>query len=231
MSEVITTAAKQQSLGQRPCIVFQRSHGLFLCDGFKSKDGRARFNIAKQHGLCFNRMVPGHYAHKCRKPSVCSVPGCSRKHTKFLHTDVLTDAMVSETNQPGTGGVTNGSVQSSTVSGNVYLPIVPVKVNHESHVTYALLDSGSISAFISQRLASRLSLDGDTVGYRMNTLDRSPNVKSKVVSISVAPCHVKTPRFHLINFWWFLTFPLEDKSPSTLPVTITCQLCLSNIFP
>ena len=202
-----------------------------MCDDFKSKDGRARFNIAKLHGLCFNRMVPGHYAHKCRKPSVCSVPGCSRKHTKFLHTDVLTDAMVSETNQPGTGGVTNGSVPSSTVSGNVYLPIVPVKVNHESHVTYALLDSGSTSAFISQRLASRLSLDGDTVGYRMNTLDRSPNVKSKVVSISVAPCHVKTPRFHLINFWWFLTFPLEDKSLSTLPVTITCQLCLSNIFP
>ena len=117
--------------------------------------------------------MPGHYAVKCRKPSVRSVPGCGRKHTKFLHTDVLTDATVSETNQPGTGGVTNGSVQSSTVSGNVYLPTVPVKVNHESHVTYALLDSGSISAFISQRLASRLSLDGDTAGYRMNTLDRS----------------------------------------------------------
>ena len=35
------------------------------------------------------------------------------------------------------GQATNGSVQSSAVSGNVYLPIVPVKVNHESHVTYA----------------------------------------------------------------------------------------------
>ena len=83
--------------------------------------------------------------------------------------------------------MTNGSVQSSAVSGNVYLPIVPVKVNHDSHVTYALLDSGSTGTFISQRLASRLSLDGDTVGYRMNTLDRSRNVKSEVVSISVAP--------------------------------------------
>ena len=91
VSEVTTTAVKQQSIGQRPCVVCQRSHGLFSCEDFKSKDARARFNIAKQHRLCFNCLVPGHYADKCRKPSVCSVPGCGRKHTKFLHTDALSD--------------------------------------------------------------------------------------------------------------------------------------------
>ena len=112
VSEVTTMAVKQQSVGQRPCVVCQRSHGLFSCDDFKNKDARTRFNIAKQHCLCFNCLVLGHYANKCRKPSVCSVPGCGRKHSKFLHTDALSDATFGETNQSGTGEVTNGSVQS-----------------------------------------------------------------------------------------------------------------------
>ena len=28
-----------------------------------------------------------HMVGACRKPSVCSVPGCGRKHTKFIHID------------------------------------------------------------------------------------------------------------------------------------------------
>ena len=135
VSEVTTTAVKQQSVGQRPCIVCQRSHGLFSCNDFNSNAAHARFDTAMQHHSCFNCLVPGHYANKRRKPSVCSMPVCGCKHTKFLHTDTLTDATVNVTNQPGKCEVTNGSVQSSTVSDNVYLPIVPVKVDHESYVT------------------------------------------------------------------------------------------------
>ena len=167
--------------------------------------------------------MPGHYADKCRKPSICSVSGCGHKHTKFLHTDALTDATVSDTNQPGTGEVTNVSMQSSTVSGNVYLPIVPVKINHESYVTYALLDSGSTSTFISQRLASRLSLDGDTVGYQMNTLDRSRNVKSKVVSISVALFHDKKALFLLDKVLVVPNIPVRGNKS----VDIACHDYLS----
>ena len=135
VSKVTTTAVKLQSVGQRLCVVCQRSHGSFSCDDFNSKEALARFDTANQHRLCYNCLVLDHYANKCRKPAVCSMPGCGHKHTKFLHPDTLTDATVSETNQPGKGEVTNSSVQSSTVSGNVYLPFVPLKVDHESYVT------------------------------------------------------------------------------------------------
>ena len=160
VSGVTTTAVKQLPVGQGPYVVCQQSHGLFSCHPLKGKDARARFNITKQHRLCFNCLVSGHYADKCCKPSVCSMPGCGRKHTKFLRTGALMDTTFNKTNQPGTGEVTNGSVQSTTVSDNVNFPIVPVKVNHESYVTYALQDSGSTSNFIAQRLASPLSAYG-----------------------------------------------------------------------
>ena len=117
------------------------------------------------------------------------------------------------------------------MSGNVYLPIVPAKVNHESHVTYALLDSGSTSTFISQRLASRLSLDGDTVGYRMNTLDRSRNVKSKVVSISVAPCHDKTASFSLDKVLVVPNIPVRGNKSVDIACHDYLRICLSNISP
>ena len=44
-----------------------------------------RFNVARQCKLCFNCLLPDHCSNACRKPSVCPVPGCGRKHTKFLH--------------------------------------------------------------------------------------------------------------------------------------------------
>ena len=43
------------------------------------------FNVARQCKLCYNCLLPGHCSNACRKPSVCSVPGCGRKHTKFRH--------------------------------------------------------------------------------------------------------------------------------------------------
>ena len=46
-SEITTAAVKQPSVGQRPCVVCQRSYGLFLCDDFKGKDASSGFNIAK----------------------------------------------------------------------------------------------------------------------------------------------------------------------------------------
>ena len=190
VSEVSVTASGQQGVSRRPCVVCKQSHGLFACGVFKGKDPRARFEIAKQNRLCFNCLVPGHYANECRKPSLCSVPGCGQKHTKFLHIETRDTGTVSsnESDQPQ---VTNGLLQCAAMaSGTVYLPIVPIKINESSVSVYALLDSGSTNSFISQRLVSQLSLrSNDNATYRMNTLDRSRDVTSRVVSITVSPCN------------------------------------------
>ena len=55
--------------------------------------------------------------------------------------------------------VVTGTVDSCMTGNRVYLPLVTVLVNgHEPAV--ALLDSGSTNTFITERLASKLSLQG-----------------------------------------------------------------------
>ena len=87
---VSETSTVDRPYGKSPvpkCVVCGALHRLFYCDEFKQMSPTIRLDLVKKHRLCFNCLLPGHGAGKCHKPSVCSVPGCGRKHTKFIHVD------------------------------------------------------------------------------------------------------------------------------------------------
>ncbi|XP_076067764.1 uncharacterized protein LOC143040571 [Oratosquilla oratoria] len=67
------------------CVVCGEGHRLFNCEKFKGIKPEGRLEIVKRHKLCFNCLLGGHGASKCIKQSICSVLGCSLKHTKFIH--------------------------------------------------------------------------------------------------------------------------------------------------
>ena len=119
------------------------------------------------------------------------MPGCGRKHTKFIHVDdVVSDVTQARSNSHDSSNGTSdnhvnvGSVHVHENCSNVYLPIIPVVLNGHREV-YALLDTGSTNTFVTQRIAAEMNLDGSEVSYRMNTLGQSSNVMSKVVSFSL----------------------------------------------
>ena len=173
----------------RPCVVCAQPHRLYKCDTFKRMRPDERFNVARQCKLCFNCLLPNHCSNACRKQSVCSVPGCGRKHSKFLHVyrdnvDQVTNAEYhSNDNDSNQLGVASNMSVNRTCS-SVYLPIVPVIINDQCKV-YALLDTGSTNTFVTQRLATQLKLKGKEVSYSMSTLGHSSEVSSKTVSINV----------------------------------------------
>ena len=72
------------------------------------------------------------------------------------------------------------------MTGNgVYLPLVTVLVNgHEPAL--ALFDSGSTNTFITERLASKLSLQGKSVPCRLSTLGSNVNLMTKQVAFDVS---------------------------------------------
>ena len=70
------------------------------------------------------------------------------------------------------------------VCSGVYLPVVPVTVNDQCEA-YALLDTDSTSTFLSQLLVTRLKLDENDVSFKMNTLNKSSDVRSKRVSFDL----------------------------------------------
>ncbi|XP_076036814.1 uncharacterized protein LOC143022477 [Oratosquilla oratoria] len=168
------------------CVVCGEGHRLFYCEEFKGMKPECRLEVVKRHKLCFNCLLGGHGASKCFKQSICSVPGCGLKHTKFIH--------VPAKDSQGNGGVVeNSECQESSVVMNgyvndarskIYLPNLPVVVDNKLKVT-ALLDSGSDTTFVTERVALELGLEGDLKEYTMSTLGGTRETQSKVVSLSL----------------------------------------------
>ena len=139
----------------RVCPLCGYSHTLFGCDEFKKMSIENRLKLVYDKKLCNNCLLPGHYAFRCYKDTTCTVTGCGRKHTRFLHQPKARTDIVGETEQNkstpnlrpnntpiGTSGqAQNGFVELDMTTCNVIgagnktntstkiaLPIVPVRV-------------------------------------------------------------------------------------------------------
>ena len=44
-----------------------------------------KVKLVRNKGLCENCLYSNHNTQNCRNSSTCSIPGCGRKHSKFLH--------------------------------------------------------------------------------------------------------------------------------------------------
>ncbi|XP_030845109.1 uncharacterized protein LOC115925437 [Strongylocentrotus purpuratus] len=180
------------------CLKCRQEHSLFGCDSFKSMAPEMRFQFAQDNRLCFNCLQSGHTSRFCRLNRRCSVQGCQRKHTKFLHFAqdasssagrmTTTQAPV-ETQNNEVHQVQNGFVKKCvTGAGRCVLPIVPVRVRAQGENvfvnTYALLDSGSTSTFCTATLARELNATGRKQSLSLTTLEkRNSPIETSVISL------------------------------------------------
>jgi hypothetical protein len=152
-------------------------------------------------------------AKNCPRTSVCSVPDCGLKHTKFLHlprardgtfpggTSIATDSTNQSMSAPRQAESSSESVSNASANyssditgagtGKVVLPIVPVKVRAKGSSsfvkTYALLDSGSTHSFCSEALTRKLGVFGSRDTISLTTLDQTQIItNTHVVSLEVA---------------------------------------------
>ena len=169
-------------LNQR-CSACNASHRLIYCGVFRAMSPRDRFQFCKDKRLCYNCLMPNHVATKCKSQYVCTVQGCGKRHSKFLHYDTTNSATNQSANvQSADDSVNCGS--TSAFGSSVYLPIVPVLVNGVK--TYCLLDNGSTNTFITETLSNRLNLQGSRHVYNMRTIDSVKRMNSKVVNFNVS---------------------------------------------
>ena len=109
--------------------------------------------------------------------SVDKVPKCEYDLTSEVNLDNDSTQLLN---------VVTGTVDSCMTGNRVYLPLVTVLVNgHEPAV--ALLDTGSTNTFITERLASKLSLQGKSVPCRLSTLGSNVDMMTKHVTFDVSP--------------------------------------------
>ena len=71
----------------RKCKVCGQSHGIWACDNYNKMTVNHRWDIAKEHKLCFRCLGEGHRGETCSRSRVCGINGCKSSHHRMLHGD------------------------------------------------------------------------------------------------------------------------------------------------
>ena len=180
-SHNISSTPKQQS--PTPCVICNDNHRMFNCAKFRAMTPVARLQVVKDHKLCFVCGLPFHMSRSCKNQSVCPVPNCQRRHSKFIHIDP------SPKNNPASDEDhlnVAGSGSTCAFGSNVYLPIIPVLVNGRR--ANALLDKGSTNTFVTKSLAKELGLTGKSHSYILKTVSHAEKTESQIVNVVVTSC-------------------------------------------
>ena len=151
----------------KSCVICDDQHPVFLCKDFKSMSIPDRKDAVNKFKLCVNCLKSGHTVTECYRPSFCRHPNCSSKHNILLHENVVV-----------------GNTIDDTVCNDVCMPIVPAVISNTE--VYCLLDTGSTSTFISNRLASKLNLDVTVSHLIIKTLNNSISKDANTVNFTIA---------------------------------------------
>ncbi|XP_060800865.1 uncharacterized protein LOC132901873 [Amyelois transitella] len=161
---------------KRTCVRCKDTHTLCHCKDFIKMEPTERREFVKTNDLCFNCLVPGHSALKCRLPVSCRI--CRRRHHSLLHINKSEEssATPSTSQQPSvsTHVVEEEQVEVNTMIAShlsakqhiALLATAVVQARSEHGYTVplrALVDPGSEAAFISEKAAQLLKLERQSV--------------------------------------------------------------------
>ena len=186
------------------------SHRLFYCNNFEVLHPAERLSFVIHNKLCENCFSDSHVAIDCVRNSVCSVPGCGKKHSRYLHIDSVKNCHVN-------------------IKNTVFMPTVPVIINN-AFKTRVLLDTASTNSFVSRNAIATFVITGETVSHELCTLSHVDNKLSEIVEIRlqsivsddyvscfayvVDSIPVSSPEVDTQRFSHFQDLPLNDDIES-----------------
>ncbi|XP_062540969.1 uncharacterized protein LOC134209013 [Armigeres subalbatus] len=161
------------------CVVCNANHIIEMCDKFKGMNVNNRYTKAKQIGLCFACLKRGHRTANCKIDSskLCT---CKRKHHPLMHYEMKKESTETATGNAETSSVAEGSGSSSgeQIVAKCEVPVPNRSVKQVllatavvdivdcrgvAHKCRALLDSGAMASFVSERTCDLLSLRKECV--------------------------------------------------------------------
>ncbi|XP_029674246.1 uncharacterized protein LOC115242242 [Formica exsecta] len=163
------------------CALCQRDHFLMLCDGYKKKTALERKQLVEASKLCLN-CLGRHQVGECASKKACSV--CDARHHSSLHDACRETAVVKSSH------VAQGPSDKPVI---VLLATARVRVADRHgllHPARALIDQGSESSIISERLAQRLRLPRTPASVSVFGVggQKSGHAKGRV-ALSLSPRH------------------------------------------
>ncbi|XP_071056892.1 uncharacterized protein [Onthophagus taurus] len=199
-------SAKPQS---SKCILCPEVHPIYRCHVFNGKSAIERLAVAREYNLCRNCLSQNHATHNCSSNRTCRI--CNQHHHSSLHLK-----------GPGSAAIHVGtsshkmSSETKDIPHNVILPITPVHIQDNFgilHKVNALIDSGSMSNFISERLSKKLHIPRKyTSCIEIQGLNSMTSIcKKGSIDCSVQPIHGQKPSF---QFKAIITPSICSNQPS-----------------
>ncbi|XP_060804621.1 uncharacterized protein LOC132902670 [Amyelois transitella] len=159
---------------QRACPMCKGNHFLYNCSQFLALTAEARLNLLPGYKVCFNCFRRGHFANSCKKPG-CKV--CKRRHNTLIHVNQQArrgNSSPSEISssasppQPASNDTNDVALSANVRNGHceVLLSTVLIKLydnNNREHIVRAVLDSGSTSSLMTEKLCQQLNLQTSQV--------------------------------------------------------------------
>ncbi|XP_055634308.1 uncharacterized protein LOC129774572 [Toxorhynchites rutilus septentrionalis] len=170
-------AVSDENYTNEKCDFCAALHRNYQCDKLNALSSAEKMNKIKSTGVCFNCLRKGHISKKCPSSKTCRI--CKKRHHTQLHEDVspmqnsetIRNEKITVRNQPTNDKpstsnenqmpVSTCSCNSARVSKTVLLLTAVVLVtdkNGRQHSCRALLDSGSLVNFVSEKFANVLEI-------------------------------------------------------------------------
>lgn len=189
------------------CACHKAQHPLYNCEAFLKLSPVQRFDLVKQNKICINCLNVNHIVTACKSKHTCN--HCSSKHNTLLHfrdkqavpnqSSCPSPQNISQPQHSGTVGTSNtmslcttNYAKPSPSDHTVLLSTVKVSISDQNgkvHLVRMLLDSGSMSHFITYPCAKKLGL----------TIDNNPTsvqgIGSTSKSVSGQTCFSFSSRF------------------------------------
>jgi len=170
----------------------KQGHETYECAQFKALDLANRWTKAKEKKLCFRCLRNTHTGNKCWQKKLCNIDGCTKTHSKLLHTTPQSDRRSElRANAPefqSASGIVEQSFTSRQTNSHIALRTVPVilTTNNRTLKVNALLDDGSSKSYINEDIAYELGLEGQEETVTVNLLNgKTETFRTRSVDICI----------------------------------------------
>ena len=192
------------------CHYCKGQHYIYACIKFKELSPEKRLEAAKAAQLCTNCLRNNHTTSNCKS---ISCQKCKKRHNTLLHSD--RSDKKEENSSPAT---VNTHCSNSNYQSTVLLSTAEIYIANDNKdwvKCRALLDSGSQSNFITEKLYQKLNIRSDKIDIPVIGINGTKTSISKIINTNIGSVHNKfTARLS------FLVIPhITDKIPTTIIVS------------
>lgn len=162
------------------CPVCNQSHGVYSCRKFLDLAVKERLQEIRRLKLCINCLRPNHFTANCKSGHKCRI--CGRPHNSLLHIDVQSTPVVEQVSAQGAVSLGNDAAARQvnfarqSCGHQQLLPTAKIYIldsQGRKHTCTALLDSGSMSNFMTLELVDRLRLSSSSASIPVLGVNRA----------------------------------------------------------